>query len=125
MASQSESKVAVSTVGDVAMSEVLDRVALELNRITGLAQTLQVTLSPLLVRSEIDAAAAQDLDELTQLVEGLATFVTDLAKRCPEPWRAVPADSASSLGLYSQKLRLCSCSAPQVNAVESGSFELL
>lgn len=123
MACLPRSELAPSTPDNAAMGDVLARTASELRLIAGLAQTLQVTISPLLARASPDTAAAQNLDMLTQLVEGLAAFITGLGEGCPPDWTA-STQAAAALGLHDQKLRLCSPSTPQNEYVDAGALEL-
>ena len=113
-----------SSVADVDMGEVMRRVASELADVASLAQTLQVTLSPFLGRASHAAAAAQELDQITQRVDGLTTFIVALGHRCPNSWQIAPAEAAAALPLHNQKIRLGSPPSSIDECEPAGILEL-
>ncbi|MDP9096091.1 MAG: hypothetical protein M3N26_05990, partial [Pseudomonadota bacterium] len=73
---------ALESAAERPLGAVLDTLAGELGDLAVFAAQLQVELSPCL-SAATDAATAQSLDMLTQVIADLACFVTDVATIVP------------------------------------------
>lgn len=93
----------------VALTAVLGRVGAELNHLHTQSEVLQNLLSDV-VRSAQgafgDMISLQQIDQVTQHLEGLSAFIRDLGHQIEPDWNVRPDQAAATLTLADQARRL-------------------
>lgn len=113
----------ISEPGEVSLADLLDRLSAEFRELSELAESLQDLPGRL---GSLDAGAivaAQQIDGLTQRLQGLATFSGALAAAAPPGWRLDPRRAAALVTLSDLQARLVG-RIPAAPVVPDDEFEL-
>lgn len=93
----------------VSLASVLDRVGAELNHLHTQSELMQNLLSDMIRQSQGlvgNVISLQQIDQVTQHLEGLSSFVRDLGVQVEPAWNVRPDIAAASLTLADQARRL-------------------
>ena len=113
--------------GNAPVQNGLVAVSAELRRIAASAESLQLLLSPALHRLGPEAMTMQSLDEITQLLQGLTSYVGAIADQCSREWQCDLLVASAQLSVHAQRRRLAlqdKSSGPVLTEVSGNELEL-
>jgi hypothetical protein len=91
---------------EIAMSDLLEACAVELDGMAKDCARLQDDLSPVLLSGAVASLDAQVLDVLTQSLGAISQYLQSLSRQAPAHWRTDPSAAAAGLPLAGLAARL-------------------